>query len=161
MPSFDIVSEVDWQEVKNAVNQSNKEITNRFDFKGSDAKIEESDPALTLTGDDEFKVGQMLEILQLKLAKRSVDLESLDRSEVKESGGGKATQVITVRQGVDTDLARKIVKLIKSKKLKVQAAIQGDQVRVTGKKRDDLQQVISMLKAENLGLPLQFSNFRD
>lgn len=161
MPSFDIVSEVDWQEVKNAVNQSNKEITNRYDFKGSKAIIEESDPTLTLTGDDDFKVGQMLEILQLKLAKRSVDLEALDKSEIKESGGGKATQVITVKQGVDTDLARKIVKLIKNKKMKVQAAIQGDQVRVTGKKRDDLQQVIVMLKEENLGLPLQFSNFRD
>jgi len=161
MPSFDIVSEVDWQEVKNAVNQANKEITNRFDFKGSNARIEESDPNLTLSGDDEFKVGQMLEILQLKLAKRSVDLGSLEKSEVKESPTGKAVQDVKVRQGIDTDLARKIVKLVKNQKLKVQAAIQGEQVRVTGKKRDDLQQTMAFLKEQNLGLPLQYSNFRD
>ena len=161
MPSFDIVSEVDWQEVKNAVNQANKEITNRFDFKGSNAKIEESDPDLKLYGDDEFKVDQMLEILQLKLAKRSVDLGSLDKGEVKESAAGKAMQEIRVMQGIDTDLARKIVKLVKNKKMKVQSAIQGNQVRVTGKKRDDLQQVMSFLKEQELGLPLQYTNFRD
>lgn len=161
MPSFDIVSEVDWQEVVNAVNQANKEISNRFDFKGSNAKIDQSDPELSLYGDDEFKVGQMLEILQLKLAKRAVDLESLDKGEVKESPNGKAVMHIRVRQGVDTDLARKIVKLIKARKLKVQAAIQGEQVRVTGKKRDNLQEVIAFLKEQDLGLPLQYSNFRD
>ena len=161
MPSFDVVSEVDWQEVKNAVNQANKEITNRFDFKGSNAKIEDSDPKLTLSGDDDFKVGQMLEILQLKLAKRSVDLGCLDKGEVKESPTGKAVQEVVVRQGIDTDLARKIVKLIKIQKLKVQASIQGNQVRVTGKKRDDLQQTITFLKEQNLGLPLQYTNFRD
>jgi uncharacterized protein YajQ (UPF0234 family) len=161
MPSFDIVSEVDWQEVKNSINQSNKEITNRFDFKGSNANIAESDPTLTLLGDDEFKIGQMMEILQMKLAKRGLDLSCLDKGEIRESGGGKATQIITIKQGVDTELGRKIVKLIKTKKMKVQASIQGDQVRVTGKKRDDLQQVISMLKEEDFGLPLQYSNFRD
>lgn len=161
MPSFDIVSEVDWQEVKNAVNQASKEITNRFDFKGSQAKIDESDPNLTLYGDDDFKVAQMLEILQLKLAKRSVDLGCLDKGEVQESSTGKAMQTIKVRQGVDIDLARKIVKLIKNKKLKVQAAIQGEQVRVTGKKRDDLQEVMTFLKEQKLGLPLQYINFRD
>ena len=161
MPSFDIVSEVDWQEVRNAVDQANREITNRFDFKGSDARIEANDPLLTLNGDDEYKVGQMLEILQLKLAKRNVDLGSLDRGEVKESPSGKAVQEIRVIQGVDTDTARKIVKLIKNQKLKVQAAIQGNQVRVSGKKRDDLQQVIAFLKEQELGLPLQYTNFRD
>ncbi|WP_423909352.1 YajQ family cyclic di-GMP-binding protein [Candidatus Spongiihabitans sp.] len=161
MPSFDIVSEVDWQEVKNAVNQANKEITNRFDFKGSQSKIDESDPNLTLYGDDDFKVGQMLEILQLKLAKRSVDLGCLDKDEVKESPTGKAMQAIHVRQGVDIDLARKIVKLIKNQKLKVQAAIQGKQIRVTGKKRDDLQQIMAFLKEQKLGLPLQYTNFRE
>ncbi len=161
MPSFDIVSEVDWQEVRNAVNQANKEITNRFDFKGSNAKIEESDPNLTLSGDDEFKVGQMLEILRLKLAKRHVDLASLEKGEVKESPTGKAVQAVQIRQGIDTDSARKMVKLIRNQKLKVQAAIQGDQVRVTAGKRDDLQRTMAFLKAQNLGLPLQYSNFRD
>ena len=161
MPSFDIVSEVDWQEVKNAVNQANKEITNRFDFKGSQSKIDESDPNLTLYGDDDFKVGQMLDILQLKLAKRSVDLGCLDKGEVQESPTGKAVQAVRVRQGVDIDLARKIVKLIKNQKLKVQAAIQGKQIRVTGKKRDDLQQIMAFLKEQKLGLPLQYTNFRE
>lgn len=161
MPSFDIVSEVDWQEVKNAVQQANKEITNRFDFKGSQARIDESDPNLTLYGEDDFKVGQMLEILQLKLAKRNVDLGCLDKGEVKESPTGKAMQAVQVRQGVDTDLARKIVKLIKNQKLKVQSAIQGNQIRVTGKKRDDLQQIMAFLKEQKLELPLQYTNFRD
>ena len=161
MPSFDIVSEVDWQEVKNAVNQANKEITNRFDFKGSKAKIEESDPNLTLYGDDDFKVRQMLEILQLKLAKRDVDLGCLEQGEVKESSTGKAVQEVQVRQGIDTELARKMVKSIKKQKLKVQASIQGEQVRVNGKKRDDLQQTIEFLKDQKLELPLQYINFRD
>ena len=161
MPSFDIVSEIDWQEVKNAVNQANKEITNRYDFKGSDANVEQSDPVLTLQADDSFKVGQMLEILQFKLAKRNVDVGSLDKGEVKVSPTGKAVQEIKVREGVDIDLARKIVKLIKNQKIKIQAAIQGEQVRVTGKKRDDLQQIMSFLKEQDLGLPLQYTNFRD
>jgi len=160
MPSFDIVSEVDWQEVKNAADQANREISTRFDFKGSNARVEDSDPNLTLTGDDAFKIGQMMEILHMKLVKRGVDLGSLDKGEVRDSGA-QATQIVTVRQGIDTDLARKIVKLIKNKKMKVQAAIQGDQVRVTGKKRDDLQQVMAMLKEENTELPLQYTNFRD
>lgn len=161
MPSFDVVSEVDWQEVKNAVNQANKEITNRFDFKGSNAKIEESDPNLTLTGDDDFKVGQMLEILQLKMAKRDVDLDCLDKGEVEESPTGKAVQIVQVRQGIESDMAKSMVKSIKKQKLKVQVAIQGNQIRVTGKKRDDLQQTISFLKEQKLGLPLQYTNFRD
>ncbi len=161
MPSFDVVSEVDWQEVKNAVHQANKEITNRFDFKGSNAKIDESDPMLTLHGEDDFKVSQILEILQLKLAKRDVDLGCLEKGEVKESPTGKAVQDIKVLQGLDSDLAKKIVKMIKTQKLKVQSAIQGNQVRISGKKRDDLQQAIAFLKEQDLGLPLQYSNFRD
>ena len=161
MPSFDIVSEVDWQEVRNAVHQTNKEVGTRYDFKGSDARVEESDPNLTLYGEDDFKVGQVLDILNLKLAKRSVDISCLEKGETKVSPTGKAIQVIKVRQGVDIDLARKIVKLVKNQKLKVQVAIQGEQVRVTGKKRDDLQSVMSFLKEQDLGLPLQYTNFRD
>ena len=161
MPSFDIVSEVDWQEIKNAVNQANKEISNRFDFKGSDARIEDSQPKLVLHADDHFKVGQVLDVLLNKMGKRGVDTGALDRSEARISPTGKAIQEITVREGVDTDTARKLVKLIKNQKLKVQAAIQGQQVRITGKKRDDLQQVIAFVKDQKLSLPLQYVNFRD
>ena len=161
MPSFDIVSEVDWQEVKNAVNQANREVSTRFDFKGSDARIDEKDPLLTIHADDDFKVGQVVDVLQLKLAKRSVDLACLEKGEVKVSPTGKAVQEIKVRQGVDMELAKKIVKLIKGRKMKVQAAVQGGQVRVTGKKRDDLQQVIEFIDEQKLGLPLQYINFRD
>ena len=161
MPSFDIVSEVDWQEVNNAINQANKEITNRYDFKGSDARVEQHVATLTLYADDRFKIGQMLEILQFKLAKRVVDVGCLEKGEVQISPTGKAVQEIKVREGVDIDLARKIVKLIKNRKLKVQAAIQGTQVRVSGKKRDDLQQVIRLLKEQAFDLPLQYMNFRD
>lgn len=161
MPSFDIVSEVDWQEVKNAVNQANREISTRYDFKGSDARIDEQPPILTVHADDDFKVGQVVEVLQLKLAKRAVDLACLEKGEVKVSPTGKAVQEIKVRQGVDRDLAGKIVKLIKAKKIKVQAAIQGAQVRVSGKKRDDLQQVIAFIDEQKFDLPLQYVNFRD
>ena len=161
MPSFDIVSEVDWQEVKNAVNMANKEISNRYDFKGSDARIEESDPKLTLHADDSFKVNQVLDVLLLKLSKRGIDVNALDKAEPKSSPTGKAMQEVTVLQGVDTERAKKIVKLIKAEKFKVQAAIQGEQVRVTGKKRDDLQQIIGFLKEQKLDIPLQYTNFRD
>jgi uncharacterized protein YajQ (UPF0234 family) len=161
MPSFDIVSEVDWQEVKNAVNMANKEISNRYDFKGSEARVEEADPRLTLHADDTFKVNQVLDVLLLKLSKRGIDVNALDKSEPKSSPTGKAMQEMTVLQGVDTERAKKIVKLIKAQKFKVQAAIQGEQVRVTGKKRDDLQQVIGFLKEQKLDIPLQYTNFRD
>ena len=161
MPSFDIVSEVDWQEVKNAVNQANREIGARFDFKGSDARVEENDPLLTVRADDDYKVGQVVDVLQLKLAKRAVDVACLEKGEVKVSPTGRAVQEIKVRQGVDTELARRIVKLIKSRKIKVQAAIQGEQVRVSGKKRDDLQRVIAFMDEQKLELPLQYVNFRD
>ena len=161
MPSFDIVSEVDWQEVKNAVNQANREVGTRFDFKGSDARVEEKDPLLTIHADDDYKAGQVADVLQLKLAKRGVDVACLEKGEVKVSPTGKAVQEIKVRQGVDIELARKIVKFIKGRKMKVQAAIQGGQVRVSGKKRDDLQQVMAFLDEQKLGLPLQYVNLRD
>jgi len=161
MPSFDVVSKVDWQEVRNAVDQANREISNRFDFKGSDARVEHNDEKLVAYADDEFKAGQVVDILHTKLAKRQVDLACLQQAEPEVAPGGKARQEITIRHGVDQDHGRKIVKIIKDSKLKVQAAIQGDQVRVTGKKRDDLQSVINMLREAGLGIPLQFVNFRD
>ncbi len=161
MPSFDIVSEVDWNEIRNAVNMANKEITNRYDFKGSDAGIEEADQRLTLHAEDRFKVGQVLDVLLLKLSKRGIDVAALEKAEPKSSPTGKAMQEVSVLQGVSGDLAKRIVKEIKARKLKVQAAIQGDQVRVTGKKRDDLQQVIAFLREQQFDRPLQFTNFRD
>ncbi len=161
MPSFDVVSEVDDHELHNAVDQVNREVGNRFDFKGSDAKIELVDGVMKVEAENEFQIQQMEPIIYSKLAKRSIDTRCLDKGDV-EIRGRRAYQSIKVRQGVDTDLARKIVKMVKEMKLKVQAAIQGDQVRVTGKKRDDLQQVMSMLKAsEKIDLPLQYTNFRD
>ena len=161
MPSFDIVSEVDWHEVDNAVDQANREIGNRYDFKGSDARVERSDGALTVYADNEFQVGQAADILQNKLAKRKVALGALRSAEPETTAGGKARQVITVRSGIEQDLARRMIKSIKASKLKVQASIQGDQVRVSGKKRDDLQAAIAMLKDSEIDLPLQFINFRD
>lgn len=160
MPSFDVVSEVDMHELSNAVDQANREVNTRFDFKGSGAKFDQSDAELTLTAQSEFQLDQMMDILQKKMVKRGVDIASLDVAE-PETTNMQARQKVTVRQGVDKELARKIVKLIKETKLKVQSAIQGDQVRVTGKKRDDLQQVMAMLKEQKLGLPLQYTNFRD
>lgn len=160
MPSFDVVSEVDMHELSNAVDQANREVNTRFDFKGSDAKFQQTDAELTLTAQSEFQLEQMMDILQKKMVKRGVDIGSLDVAE-PETANMRARQKVTVRQGIDKDLAKKIVKLIKESKLKVQSAIQGDQVRVTGKKRDDLQQVMGMLKEQKLGLPLQYTNFRD
>ncbi|WJW75996.1 YajQ family cyclic di-GMP-binding protein [Thiohalobacter sp. IOR34] len=160
MPSFDVVSEVDLHEVTNAVDQANREIGNRYDFKGSDARVELNDTAITLDGESEFQLEQMKDILYNKLAKRGVDIAALEAGKL-ESSGNRTRQTLTVRQGIDKDTARKIVKHIKDAKLKVQASIQGDQVRVSGKKRDDLQQVIALLKQAELGLPLQFVNFRD
>lgn len=160
MPSFDIVSEVDMHEVTNAVDQANREIKTRFDFKGSNARFEKSDNEITMKAEAEFQLQQMLDILQSKLNKRGVDILCLD-VEDPELVGKEARQKAILRQGLDADLSRKVVKLIKDKKMKVQAAIQGEKVRVTGKKRDDLQEVISMLKEAKLGMPLQFNNFRD
>lgn len=160
MPSFDVVSEVDLQEVNNAVDQANREIGTRFDFKGVDAKVTRNDAEITMTAEADFQLAQMFDILQSKLIKRSVDIKSLEVSDPVPSGK-QMYQKVQVRQGIDADLARKIVKMIKDKKMKVQAAIQGDKVRVTGKKRDDLQEVIAMLKESNIDLPLQYDNFRD
>ncbi len=160
MPSFDVVSEVDMHELSNAVDQANREVDTRFDFKGSDARFDLSGSEITLSAENEFQLQQMMDILQKKMVKRGVDIGCLDIDE-PESSGMRARQKVRVRQGVDKDTARKIVKLIKDMKLKVQAAIQGEQVRVTGKKRDDLQQVMAMLREQKLDLPLQFTNFRD
>jgi len=160
MPSFDIVSEVDLHEVTNAVDQTNREVGTRFDFKGSDARAEQNDDSLTLQAENEFQVRQVLDILHKKMSKRGIDIAALQEGKVQISGT-RASMVIDIRQGVDQDTARKLIKRIKDSKLKVQASIQGDKVRVTGKKRDDLQLVISELRESDCDLPLQFTNFRD
>ncbi len=160
MPSFDIVSEVDLQEVRNAVDQANREVGTRFDFKGVNAQFELSGAEITLRAEQEFQLQQMMDILRQKLVKRKIDVASMDIKE-PETSLNAARQQVTIRQGIDTDTAKKMVKAIKAAKLKVQAQIQGEQVRVTGKKRDDLQQVIAMLRESDYGLPLQFTNFRD
>ncbi|MBX9586629.1 MAG: YajQ family cyclic di-GMP-binding protein [Gammaproteobacteria bacterium] len=160
MPSFDIVSKVDTQEVCNAVDQANREISTRFDFKGIDAKFAYENEEIVITAPSDFQVKQMEDILKTKLAKRNVDVGSLDNGEIS-TALHQARQVIKIKQGVDTPTAKEIVKLIKAEKIKVQAAIQGDQVRVTGNKRDDLQTVIAFLRKKDVGLPLQFENFRD
>lgn len=160
MPSFDIVCEVDNHEVSNAVDQANREVDTRFDFKGQNAKFEQDKEGVKLSAQTDFQLQQMLEILKGKLTKRQVDLGHLETKDPVIQHKS-AEQLVIIKQGISTDIAKKIVKLIKDAKLKVQAAIQGDQVRVTGKKRDDLQSVIAFLREENVGLPLQFNNFRD
>jgi len=161
MPSFDIVSEANLVEVRNAIEQANKEVANRFDFKGSDARVEQSERDLVAFADDEFKLGQVRDVLLAKCAKRGVDVRFLDYGDVQKIGGDKVKQPITVRHGVAGDVAKKIVRLVKDSKLKVQASIQGDTVRVTGAKRDDLQSVITLLKKEITDVPLAYQNFRD
>jgi len=160
MPSFDVVSEVDMHELTNAVDQANKEVGTRFDFKGTDASFELAQHDITLTGESKFQVGQMLDIFRIKLSRRGVDVDCMDVQQAEESGL-KVRQKVIIKEGLDSESAKKITKAIKEKKLKVQAQIQKEQVRVTGKKRDDLQAVMAMLKAEGLGIPLQFKNFRD
>ncbi len=160
MPSFDIVSEVDRHELSNAVDQTNREVSNRFDFKGTGSRVEQEDDTLVIHAPAEFQVRQVRDILEQKMTRRGIDIACLQTGEIVESGQ-EARQELKVRQGIDRDTARALVKRIKELKLKVQAAIQGEQVRVTGKKRDDLQQVIAALKAADIGLPLQFTNFRD
>ncbi len=160
MPSFDIVSEVNLHETANAVDQANREVGTRFDFKGSGANFELKEAVVTLHAENEFQLQQMLDILQPKLSKRGVDIACLKIDPPKVTGRS-ASQVVTLRQGLDTPLAKEIVKLVKDSKLKVQAAIQGDQVRVTGKKRDDLQEAMALLRKTELDMPLQFTNFRD
>ena len=161
MPSFDIVSEVDQQEVRNAVDQTNREVGNRFDFKGSDARVEQDGYQLSVYADSEFQVDQVKEILINKLVKRGVDILALDEAKVESVSGNKAKQVVTIRVGLESELAKKIVKLIKGSKIKVQGAIQGEEVRVSGKKRDDLQEAMRLIKQEVSDFPLQFKNFRD
>lgn len=160
MPSFDVVSEVDIQEVNNAMDQANREVTTRFDFKGVGAKFERESNLVHMMAAEEFQLQQMLDILKMKLVKRSVDLGCLQLEDPLTSGK-QVRQQVTFRQGIDSLLAKKMVKVIKDKKLKVQAAIQGEKIRVSGKKRDDLQRVIAVLKEMDLDLPLQFINFRD
>ena len=161
MPSFDVVCEANEVEVRNTVDQANKEISTRFDFKGSDARIEQKERELTAYADDDFKLGQVRDVLLNKAAKRGVDVRFLDFGDPQKMGGDKMKQVITVRHGVSSEHAKKIVRLIKDSKLKVQASIQGDAVRVTGAKRDDLQAAIALLKKEVTDLPLAFQNFSD
>lgn len=160
MPTFDVVSEVNMHELTNAVDQANREISNRFDFKGTDARIDHDGVVLTLSAPSEFQLKQIMDILAQKLTKRGVDIDCLDAGEV-EVATNKSSQIVTVRQGIDSELAKRMVKLIKDAKLKVQTSIQGDKLRVSGKKRDDLQRVIGMLREAKIELPLQFVNFRD
>jgi hypothetical protein len=162
MPSFDVVSEVDKTEVKNAVEQTNKEVSTRFDFKGSDARVEQAELVLTVHADNEFQLNQVQDILNAKLTKRGVDIKCLEISEkIEKVSGNKVKRSCTVKVGVETELAKKIVKFIKDSKMKVQASIQGDTVRVTGNKRDDLQAAIQLIRSSITDFPLQYQNFRD
>jgi uncharacterized protein YajQ (UPF0234 family) len=161
MPSFDVVCEADMIEVKNAVEQSSKEIATRFDFKGSSAKVEQKEREITLFGDSDFQISQVRDVLVGKMTKRKVDVRFLDEGKIEKIGGDKVKQVLKVRNGIETDDAKKITKVIKESKMKVQASIQGDVVRVTGKDRDILQDAIALLRKEVQDLPLQYNNFRD
>jgi uncharacterized protein YajQ (UPF0234 family) len=161
MPSFDIVSQVNQQEVKNAVEQTNKEISNRFDFKGSDARVEQGENLLTVYADDEFKLGQVTDVLRARLAKRNVDVRCLERGTLEKISGDKVKQPITVKVGIAQDKAKQIQKLIKDSKLKVAASIQGDAVRVSGAKKDDLQAAMQLVKKSVADIPIQYINLRD
>ncbi|MEN3297337.1 MAG: cyclic-di-GMP-binding protein [Burkholderiales bacterium] len=161
MPSFDVVSEPNTVEVKNAVDQSNKEISARFDFKGSDARVEQKELELTAFADSDFQLNQVRDVLTGKMVKRNVDVRFLDLGKIEKIGGDKVKQVIKIKKGIESEAAKKIVRLIKDSKMKVQASIQGDAVRITGGKRDDLQTAIALLRKEVTDLPLEFNNFRD
>src|SRR6476646_11056557 len=161
MPSFDVVSEVNQVEVRNAIDQANKELSTRFDFKGSDARVEYDGKAMTLFADDDFKLRQVTDILVAKLTKRQVDIRSLKYGDAEKISGNKVKQVVNVRTGVEQELAKKIVKLLKEAKLKVQAPIQGDAIRVSGTKKDDLQSAIAFVRKSIADYPLQYQNFRD
>jgi len=162
MPSFDVIIEVDKVELKNAIDQSNKEISNRFDFKGSDARIElADDETLSIYADDEFKMNQVYDLMIGKMAKRDIDIRSLTKQKLEKISGDKVKQSVTVLSGIDKELAKKIVRTVKDHKLKAQGSIQGDVVRFSGSKRDVLQAVISLLKTEITEVPLQYKNFRD
>ncbi|MDY7547425.1 YajQ family cyclic di-GMP-binding protein [Glaciimonas sp. CA11.2] len=161
MPSFDTVSEANLAEVKNAVDQASKEIATRFDFKGSDARVELKERDLTAYADSDFQLAQVRDVLTNKLVKRSVDVRFLDIGKIEKTGGDKVKQVIKIKNGIESDDAKKIVRVVKDSKMKVQASIQGDAVRITGAKRDDLQAAMAMLRKEVPDLPLEFNNFRD
>jgi len=161
MASFDIVSQVNEQEVKNAVEQANKEIVNRYDFKGSDARVEQTKLDLTVFADDEFKLGQVMDVLRQRLAKRSVDVRCLELGGIEKISGDKLKRPVKVKVGIPVEKGKEIQKLIKDSKLKVQGSIQGDAVRVSGAKRDDLQNAIALVKKSVTDVPLQFINFRD
>jgi len=161
MPSFDVVSEVNRQEVKNAVEQANKEVANRYDFKGSDARIEQQDLELTVYADDEFKLGQVMDVLRARLAKRNVDVRCIEPGAIEKISGDKIRQPVKVKVGIAQEKAKTMVKLIKDAKLKVAASIQGDTLRVSGAKKDDLQAAIQLVRKSVTDLPLQFINFRD
>jgi len=161
MASFDVVSQVNEVELRNAVDQANKEITNRFDFKGTDSRVEQAEHVLSMFADDEFKLGQVYDVLIGKLAKRGIDVRCLEKSAVEKIGGDKVKQGLTIRTGVNQDLAKRIVKLIKDSKLKLQSSIQGDAVRVSGAKKDMLQEAIQLIRKYVTDFPLQFTNFRD
>jgi len=161
MPSFDVVSEADMIEVKNAVEQSNKEITTRFDFKGSSAKVEQKDNELTAFADSDFQLSQVRDVLTNKLSKRKVDVRFLDAGKIEKIGGDKVKQLIKIKNGIETEDAKKIVRVLKDSKMKVQASIQGEAVRVTGAKRDDLQAAMALLRKDVPDMPLEFNNFRD
>ena len=161
MPSFDIVSQVNAQEVKNAIEQANKEIANRYDFKGSDARVEQNELDLSVFADDEFKLGQVMDVLRARLAKRNVDVRSLEPGAIDKVSGDKVKQALKVRVGIAQDRAKGIVKLIKDSKLKVAGSIQGDAVRVSGAKKDDLQAAMQLVRQSITDLPIQFINFRD
>jgi cyclic-di-GMP-binding protein len=163
MPSFDIVSEANHVEIRNAVDQCNKEVTNRFDFKGSDARVEidDQDKTLIVFADDEFKLRQVRDVLTGKLAKRGVDIRALDAGKMEAIGGDKMKETIKVREGIEQERAKTVVKLLKDNKLKVQASIQGDVVRVSSAKKDTLQEAIALVRKSVTDLPLQFKNFRD
>jgi cyclic-di-GMP-binding protein len=161
MPSFDIVSQANAQEVKNAVEQTNKEVSTRFDFKGSDARVEQNEMVLTIFADDEFKLGQVSDVLRGRLAKRNVDTRALESGSIEKISGDKVKRPITVRTGIAQDRAKSIVKLIKDSKIKVAASIQGDAVRISGAKKDDLQAAIQLVRTSVTDIALQFINFRD
>ena len=161
MPSFDTVCEANLVEVKNAVEQANKEISTRFDFKGTDARVEQKERELTAFADSEFQLGQVRDVLTNKMTKRNVDVRFLDEGKIEKIGGDKVKQVIKVKNGIESDDAKKIVRVIKDSKMKVQASIQGDAVRVAGAKRDDLQAAMALLRKEVKDIPLEFNNFRD
>lgn len=161
MPSFDVVSKTDMQEVDNAVNSVKREIDQRYDFKGSNSSIERKDSDITIVADDDYKLGAIIDMVKVHFTRRNIDPRALDMGKVEKASGNALRQVVKVKQGIDSDSAKKIVKMIKDEKFKVQASIRSDEVRIEGKKRDDLQEVISFLKNSKVDLPLQFINFRD